>query len=90
MKETKVLLVDDSVSATISNGTPRPEKKAPLVFKYNSAAGPFRKGFTEPGRNAPCPCGSGKKFKHCHLDKMTETIRAGVVKASKKNQEERP
>jgi hypothetical protein len=19
------------------------------------------------GRNAPCPCGSGKKFKHCHL-----------------------
>lgn len=37
------------------------------------------KGFTEtiapdllgpsdpaPGRNAPCPCGSGKKYKHCH------------------------
>lgn len=21
------------------------------------------------GRNDPCPCGSGKKFKHCHLDK---------------------
>ena len=20
-----------------------------------------------PGRNDPCPCGSGKKFKHCHL-----------------------
>jgi len=19
-----------------------------------------------PGRNDPCPCGSGKKFKHCH------------------------
>ncbi|TNF20033.1 MAG: preprotein translocase subunit SecA, partial [Rhodobacteraceae bacterium] len=19
-----------------------------------------------PGRNEPCPCGSGKKFKHCH------------------------
>lgn len=19
------------------------------------------------GRNDPCPCGSGKKFKHCHL-----------------------
>jgi preprotein translocase subunit SecA len=18
------------------------------------------------GRNEPCPCGSGKKFKHCH------------------------
>ena len=22
------------------------------------------------GRNAPCPCGSGKKFKHCHLGKL--------------------
>jgi hypothetical protein len=20
-------------------------------------------------RNAPCPCGSGKKYKHCHLGK---------------------
>jgi preprotein translocase subunit SecA len=21
------------------------------------------------GRNDPCPCGSGKKYKHCHLGK---------------------
>jgi len=21
----------------------------------------------KPGRNEPCPCGSGKKYKHCHL-----------------------
>ncbi|MOA51511.1 preprotein translocase subunit SecA [compost metagenome] len=29
------------------------------------AAAPVR---TEPkiGRNEPCPCGSGKKYKHCH------------------------
>lgn len=20
-----------------------------------------------PSRNAPCPCGSGKKYKHCHM-----------------------
>jgi len=20
------------------------------------------------GRNAPCPCGSGKKYKHCHYE----------------------
>ncbi len=25
-----------------------------------------------PGRNDPCPCGSGRKFKHCHLRKQTE------------------
>lgn len=23
----------------------------------------------EPGRNEPCPCGSGKKYKHCCLKK---------------------
>jgi len=22
------------------------------------------------GRNQPCPCGSGKKFKRCHLPKI--------------------
>ena len=24
------------------------------------------------GRNDPCPCGSGKKFKHCHLGREEE------------------
>ena len=39
-----------------------------------AAAGQAAPGFVEddpatwgsPGRNDPCPCGSGKKFKHCH------------------------
>ena len=22
--------------------------------------------YAKVGRNQPCPCGSGKKFKHCH------------------------
>ena len=25
-----------------------------------------RSTWGNPGRNSPCPCGSGKKFKHCH------------------------
>ena len=28
---------------------------------------PFRNTAKKPGRNDPCPCGSGKKFKHCCL-----------------------
>ncbi|WP_428266053.1 SEC-C metal-binding domain-containing protein [Haliangium sp.] len=24
-------------------------------------------------RNDPCPCGSGKKYKHCHLNKPIDT-----------------
>jgi len=30
-----------------------------------------------PGRNERCPCGSGKKFKHCHLDREAELPGSG-------------
>ena len=30
----------------------------------------FRPASGKVGRNAPCPCGSGKKFKYCCLEKM--------------------
>jgi preprotein translocase subunit SecA len=30
------------------------------------AATPFVRGERKVGRNEPCPCGSGKKYKHCH------------------------
>ena len=30
------------------------------------SSGAVVSGNGEPGRNAPCPCGSGKKFKRCH------------------------
>jgi preprotein translocase subunit SecA len=29
-------------------------------------AQPIERQFAKVGRNDPCPCGSGKKFKHCH------------------------
>jgi preprotein translocase subunit SecA len=29
-------------------------------------AGPAVRGVPKVGRNEPCPCGSGRKFKHCH------------------------
>ncbi|MEO0367131.1 MAG: preprotein translocase subunit SecA, partial [Pseudomonadota bacterium] len=31
-----------------------------------SAAETFRRDQPKVGRNQPCPCGSGKKYKHCH------------------------
>ena len=45
-----------------------------ITGKDQPPEGAARAGFDEndpetwgnPGRNAPCPCGSGKKFKHCH------------------------
>jgi hypothetical protein len=31
------------------------------------------------GRNAPCPCGSGKKYKHCCLLKTGATTRKSAA-----------
>ena len=36
----------------------------------SQAAAPVqRRRSAQPGRNDPCPCGSGRKFKHCHMRK---------------------
>ena len=36
------------------------------------------------GRNDPCPCGSGRKYKHCCLEKHEAKARAARDKASAK------
>jgi preprotein translocase subunit SecA len=53
-----------------------PQHRAPTpdVLEQSAPTGTPLAGFDEsdpttwgdPGRNDPCPCGSGKKFKHCH------------------------
>jgi uncharacterized protein len=35
------------------------------LYEVKPGPQPFEAG-TDVGRNDPCPCGSGKKFKHCH------------------------
>ncbi|RJQ45757.1 MAG: preprotein translocase subunit SecA [Gammaproteobacteria bacterium] len=42
-----------------------PESGAPERPAQEHAA-PFVRGERKIGRNEPCPCGSGKKYKHCH------------------------
>jgi preprotein translocase subunit SecA len=34
--------------------------------KSNVAVQPLRRKYAKVGRNEPCPCGSGKKYKQCH------------------------
>jgi tetratricopeptide (TPR) repeat protein len=36
----------------------------------------------KPGRNEPCPCGSGKKYKRCCLAKDEQAERAAIAAAS--------
>ena len=40
----------------------------------NVAGKPQRKTVQLPGRNDRCPCGSGKKFKDCHIDNVEEIL----------------
>ena len=37
-----------------------------LTAKARFAVAPLRRETPKVGRNDPCPCGSGKKFKQCH------------------------
>lgn len=37
---------------------------------------------TKTGRNDPCPCGSGKKYKHCCLEKDRAAEHANFVRAA--------
>ena len=61
---------DAAAAAPSGAAVPGAEAVGPAV----AAAKPLRDGFDEtdpstwgnPGRNDPCPCGSGNKFKHCH------------------------
>jgi preprotein translocase subunit SecA len=46
--------------ATPESPAPAPEAVAPEFDESDQST------WGNPGRNEPCPCGSGKKFKHCH------------------------
>jgi len=40
--------------------------QGPAPQRAGPAAEPFVREERKVGRNEPCPCGSGKKYKHCH------------------------
>ena len=39
-------------------------------------SGKERIDYSKIGRNDPCPCGSGAKFKNCCIDKVEKQMRA--------------
>ena len=53
-KQQEESLVDESQRAAAQNDTRAQQPRTPIVRDKL------------PGRNDPCPCGSGKKFKNCH------------------------
>ena len=66
--------IPPSVNMFATSG-PTPVASAPAPEPTDSGANgqeiqlpkiPVRRDVPKVGRNDPCPCGSGKKFKHCH------------------------
>ncbi|MBI4626081.1 MAG: preprotein translocase subunit SecA [Verrucomicrobia bacterium] len=51
-----------ATSATATNSRPAPPPEQEIVLPKVT----IRREMPKVGRNEPCPCGSGKKFKHCH------------------------
>jgi preprotein translocase subunit SecA len=51
---------------TQGSGERRAQPGAAPPLPMAEASGTFVRGERKVGRNEPCPCGSGKKYKHCH------------------------
>jgi uncharacterized protein YecA (UPF0149 family) len=45
------------------------ETKEQAAFDNGGKVVPFKRTSPKVGRNEPCPCGSGKKYKKCCLNK---------------------
>ena len=45
---------------------PEPGQQSPPTTRQQPRPQPFVREMPKVGRNAPCPCGSGKKYKVCH------------------------
>ena len=52
-------ILEAAAAAALAEG----DGRAPLVEGFDPAD---QATWGNPGRNDPCPCGSGEKFKHCH------------------------
>jgi preprotein translocase subunit SecA len=67
--EDELALADAAVAAAGTRPAARAaERRAPLQTRKGAAALDPKDPSTwgKVARNAPCPCGSGKKYKHCH------------------------
>ena len=68
-EERKAMIAEMAVQETSLPPEPAADAK-PIAPNVKASAPKFNENdpstWGKPGRNDPCPCGSGKKFKHCH------------------------
>ena len=65
-REQKTDLSKTQTNKDASDEAARARAAAEGVSRRRSRPSTFRRRGKKVGRNEPCPCGSGKKFKHCH------------------------
>ncbi|MBU1683147.1 preprotein translocase subunit SecA [Patescibacteria group bacterium] len=67
-KPTKLQTNEDAIEGNITGAKFRQRAASPqaAVAQRISADAPQKSNVPEVGRNDPCPCGSGKKYKKCH------------------------
>ena len=55
-----------AAAAQVQPAAPDPSAPSPAPLRPSAAAVPAQPAGPKVGRNEPCPCGSGKKYKKCH------------------------
>jgi len=68
--------------------TKMPTAKMPTAKMPATKTSPAK--VDRPGRNEPCPCGSGRKYKQCCLEKDEAEARAAYAKAAAEAPEPSP
>ncbi len=58
--------IHERPQSLVGNEAPEPEKNVPFKYAQMQVDPNNPATWGKVSRNDPCPCGSGKKFKHCH------------------------
>ncbi len=61
-----VQAIHESPESLVGSNTPAAEKQVPFQYGKQEFDPQNPNTWGKVARNDPCPCGSGKKFKHCH------------------------
>ena len=61
-----VQAIHESPESLVGSNTPAAEKQVPFQYGKQEFDPQNPNTWGKIARNDPCPCGSGKKFKHCH------------------------
>ena len=80
IKRTIVHNISSRPAPRVPQQQSRPMQESRAHDEETRKAQPVKKAGAKIGRNDPCPCGSGKKFKNCHRgEKMNSSAWSAAV-----------